>query len=285
MDTNMKNKISNTEYKQKYLKYKKKYLELKKTTHLNKSNNTENDGGGWESLLGPAMNFVKSNPTIAAGLAGTVMSGVSSSSSGLSNIALIGFKTFLSNSPQYQQLVRSGLMTPENEALMLELIKLEISHLADPSFYPIMANLIKNILILAASAETFNPVTIISALASLYSILNTLKAKYPKDFILLTTFLRANKDKIFHQIRARGINYPGLKTQFNMFMNLISVPVPSQNQPQMIQHPQQQMIQHPQQQTIQQPQQQMIQQPQQQMIQQPQQQIIPQPQQQIIPHP
>ena len=266
MDTDIKNQISNLEYKQKYLKYKKKYLELKKTTHFNKSNNIESDGGGWESLLGPAMNFAKSNPAVAAGLAGTVVSGVSNlaSSGGLSNMALMGFKTFLSQSPQYQQLVRAGLMTPENEALMFELIKLEISHLADPSFYPIMANLIKNILILAASAETFNPVAVISALASLYSILNTLKAKYPKDFIILSTFLRTNKDKIFHQIRARGINYPGLETQFNMFMNLISVPVhipvPFQNhQQQMIQYPQQQqMIQYPQQQMIQYPQQQQM---------------------------
>jgi hypothetical protein len=249
----MKNQTSNLEYKQKYFKYKKKYLELKKTIHLNKSDNTESEGGGWESLLGPAMNFAKSNPPVAAGLAGTVVSGVSNltSSGGLSNMALMGFKTFLSQSPQYQQLVRAGLMTPENEALMFELIKLEIFHLADPSFYPIMADLIKNILILAASAETFNPMTVITALASLCSILNTLKAKYPKDFIILSTFLRTNKNKIFHQIKARGVNYPGLETQFNMFMNLISVSVPFQNQQQIIQQPQQQIIQQPQQQIIQ----------------------------------
>lgn len=208
----MENQISNIEYK-------KKYLELKKTIHLN-----DTEGGGWESLLGPAMNFAKSNPKAAAGLAGTVASGVSNlaSSDGLSNMALMGFKTFLSQSPQYQQLVRSGLMTPQNEALMFELIKLEISHLADPSFYPILADLIKNIMILAASAESFNPMTVMSALSSLYSILNTLKEKYPKDFILLTTFFRANKDKIFHQIGSMGMNYPGLKTQFDLFINLIS---------------------------------------------------------------
>lgn len=230
MDTDMKNQISNLEYKEKYFKYKKKYLELKK--NFNTNNGIESDGGGWESLIGPAMKFAKSNPKAAAGIMGTVASGVSNlaSSDGLSNMALMGFKTFLSHSPQYQQLVRTGLMTPQNEAIMFELMKLEISHLSDPSFYPIMVDIIKNIMILAASAETFNPMAVMSALSSLYSILNTLKVKYPKDFILLTTFLRANKDRIFHQIRARGMNYPGLETQFNIFMNLISVPIPPQQQ-------------------------------------------------------
>ena len=123
----MENQISNVEYKKKYFKYKKKYLELKKTIHLNETNKTNNtEGGGWQSLLGPAMNFAKSNPAVAAGLAGSVVSGVSNlaSSDGLSNMALMGFKTFLSQSPQYQQLIRAGLMTPENEALIFELIKL-----------------------------------------------------------------------------------------------------------------------------------------------------------------
>ena len=53
---------NNIEYKKKYLKYKKKYLELKKT------NNKDSEGGGWGNLATSAMNFTKSNPTVAAGI-------------------------------------------------------------------------------------------------------------------------------------------------------------------------------------------------------------------------
>ena len=205
-------------YKKKYFKYKFKYLELK-------HNNIEG-GLGWDTLTKSALNFTKTNPTAAAGIFGTIASNVQQLpdlSSGLSNIALTGFIKYLSQLPEYQQLVKSGLMTPQNEKLMFELIKLEIGHLADPSFYPIMFDLIKNIIILSGSAETFNPVMVLSALSELYNILNVMKEKYPKDFILLSTFLKNNKDKIFSIVSSIGFGYPGMQLQFDMFMRLIEV--------------------------------------------------------------
>lgn len=48
-----------------------------------------------------------------------------------------------------------------------------------------------------------------------------MKIKYPKYFVLLSTFLRANKDKIFYALRSQGMRYPGMETQFNIFMKLI----------------------------------------------------------------
>jgi len=236
--------IQNNEfYKKKYLKYKLKYLELKKSF----DNENMQGGIGWTNLMSYAKNFVKSNPNAAAGLMGNVASGVSNLnlSNGISNIGLIGFKTFLSQSPQYQELVHSGLMTPQNEAIMFELLKLFIGHLADPLFYPIMLNIIKNIMILAGSVETFNIELVLPALNNLYTILNEMKAdiKYQRDFILLTVFLRDNKAKIFNQIKSRGMGFPGFEFAFNRLINLISIPLPQQ---QMYQQPQQ-MYQQPQQ--------------------------------------
>lgn len=201
--------ILNFEYKEKYLKYKNKYLKLKKKI----KSNDEIDGGSWGTLASSALNFAKSNPNLT---------------DGLSNIALIGFKTFLSQSPEYQKLVRSGLITPQNSDLMFQLIKLEISHLADPTFYPIMLRLIKNILILFGSAETLNPITIITSLKDLYSILNELKLKYPQDFILISTFLYTNKNSILNLIGKISSYNPVMRTQLemqlNIFMKLIAVP-------------------------------------------------------------
>lgn len=220
----MEEKEININYKKKYFKYKKKYLDLKKNINIE-------GGGSFSSLANSAFEFAKSNPEFTSSLASGIASNVSdfkfsdlNFSNMLSNVAFIGFKTFLSQSPEFRDLVNSGLMTPENQALMFELLKLNISHLADPSFYPIMLALIKNVLILAGSVQSFNASTVFFALKDLYNILNTLKVKYPKDFILLTTFLRNNKEKIFHQIRKKGILMPGLDIQYELFMKLISVP-------------------------------------------------------------
>jgi hypothetical protein len=213
-------------------------LELKQI--INKSNG----GDIKNTLFNTVSNYAKSNPNAISGMFSNVISNVHnlpSLSSGLSNIAIIGFKTFLAQSPQYRQLQESGLMTPQNEEIMFELLKLEISHLIDPSFYPIILNLIKNIVILAGSAESFNPVMVLSALKELYNILNIMKTKYPKDFYLLSTFLINNKDKIFYQLRSNGMRFPGLETEYNIFLKLISIPMPQeyQQQPQM-NYPQQQ---------------------------------------------
>jgi hypothetical protein len=218
---------NNEFYKKKYLKYKSKYLELKK-------NNDLKGGIGMGSIAKTALNFIKSNPNAAAGIVGSVASNVQNLpnlSSGISNMAFMAFETWLSQLPEYQQMVRSGLITPENKAIMFELIKLFVNHLADPSFYPIMFDIIKNVLILAGSAETLNPLMVISALTELYNILNIMKSKYPKDFILLSTFLRNNRNKIFNMISSRGFfGNQTLKLQFDMFMKLIEI------------NPQQQMI-------------------------------------------
>lgn len=218
----------NVQYKSKYLKYKLKYLELRKKIGLDGLDGLDSEGGGtWDILGKSALSFARSNPKLAAGIVGTIGSigsniqNIPILSSGVENVILTEFKRYLMISPQYQQLVQAGLMTPENQAIMYELVKLEISHLADPSFYPIMFELIKNILILAGSAETFNPITVLAALKNLYRILNTMKIKYPRDFILLSSFLRTNKDKIFYALRSQGMIYPGMEMQYNMFMNLI----------------------------------------------------------------
>ena len=216
----------NVQYKYKYLKYKLKYLELRKIIDLDSKG-----GGNWDTFGKSALSYVSSNynsnSNLASGIVnriGSISSNIPNISSGIENVILTGFKRYFMVSPQYQQLVNSGLMTRENQAIMYELLKLEISHLADPSFYPIMFDLIKNVLILAGSAETFNPIMVLGALKDLYRILNIMKIKYPKDFILLSTFLRTNKDKIFYALRTQGIRYPGMEMQYNMFMNLIYVP-------------------------------------------------------------
>ena len=209
----------NVYYKKKYLKYKSKYLELKK------KNNIEGGLGGLgiDTLAKSAFNFIKSNPNVASEITSLFSSNLPNLLSGLSDITLVKFGTYLSQSPQYQQLVNNGFITPQNELIIFELLKLEISHLADPSFYPLMFDLIKNIVILSGSVETFNPIIVLSALTELYNILNAMKSKYPRDFILLSTFLRNNKDKIFGLISLRGFGFPGMKLQFDMFMKLIEV--------------------------------------------------------------
>ena len=227
----------NVQYKSKYLKYKLKYLELRKKIGLDGLDGLDgfdvldSEGGGtWDTLGKSALSFARTNPKLAAGIVGTIGSigtigsniqNIPNLSSGVENVILTEFKRYFMISPQYQQLVQAGLMTPENQAIMYELVKLEISHLADPSFYPIMFELIKNILILAGSTETFNPITVLAVLKNLYRILNTMKIKYPRDFILLSSFLRTNKDKIFYALRSQGMIYPGMEMQYNMFMNLI----------------------------------------------------------------
>lgn len=216
------------QYKLKYLKYKFKYLKLKKIIDNNNKINDREGGGTWDTFAKSALSFVKSNPKLTSGIAGTVASGVQNipnSSFDLDNIMISGFKTYLMHLPQYQQLVKSGLMTPQNEAMMFELIKLELSHLTDPSFYPIMFDLIKNIII--CSAKTVNPLMVLSALKNLYDILNVMKTKYPKDFIILSTFFKNNKKKIFDAIKSKGIGYPGMEMQLNIFMKLIE---PTQSQ-------------------------------------------------------
>jgi hypothetical protein len=272
----------NDEYKSKYIKYKSKYIELKKKINEGYYNNE--GGGTWDALAKSALDFAKSNPNATAGIIGSVGSMASmasniknlpTTSSGLTDVGITAFKTYLTQLPQYQELVKSGFITPQNEAIMLELIKLEVGHLADPSFYPIMFDLIKNIMILAGSAETFNPTLVMSSMVNLYNVLNTMKTKYPKDFVLLSTFLRNNKSKIFNAIRTRGMRIPGMEAQFNIFMKLIEVN--QTQQPQMIPQQQPQMM--PQQQT-----QQMIPQQQPQMMPQQQtQQMIPQQQPQMMP--
>ena len=209
---------TNEKYKKKYLKYKSKYLKLKKQI-----DNAEG-GGSWDSLTKSAMDFTKSNSNVTSGIVNSIssnMKNIPNISSGLTNAAITSFETYLSHLPQYQELVKSGLMTQQNKEIMYELMKLEVSHLADPTFYPIMFDLIKNILILAGSAESFNPPLVLGALSNLYNILNTMKTKYPQDFILLSTFLRNNKTQIFNAIKTRGFGYPGMEMQFYIFMKLI----------------------------------------------------------------
>jgi hypothetical protein len=215
-----KNIIENNEYyKKKYIKYKLKYLELKKINDIQ-------GGMGWSSVFSSAYNYTKSNPNSISkisNITSNIGSNINNFSSKIYNFGITGFKKYLSLSPQYQILVKNGFITPENEKIIFELLQLEISHLVDPFFYPIMLNLIKNILILAGSVETFNPGLVLSALTELYNILNQMKSRYPKDFILLSTFLRNNKDKIFRTINKNGITFPGMETQFNLFMKLIEI--------------------------------------------------------------
>ena len=243
-------------YYVKYIKYKSKYLNLKKQIELENSYNNKDllYGSGasdiFSKFASSAMDFASKNPELAANIAGTAASTIPSSfnmnSILNSNVALNFLKMQMSRLPPnhplkmlYSDLERNGLLTDHNMSMIIEFVKLGMSHMMDPEFYPILYKVTINTLKLASAAE--NPAMILSAgesIKELYDVLNMLKnnQKYHQDFIILTNFLKENKQKLLPIIGKYGGSY--YKFFYDMFQQAVYVPsnkmnYPQQNIPQM----------------------------------------------------
>lgn len=175
---------SNYKYYKKYLKYKTKYLRLKEQNNLsNKLTYNENEynqigmgmidslksfaGSNMGNMMSMAKNFASGNPSMLMGaLPGNYQN------------LLVEYKQFI---------------TPQNMELFGKLIISTLSHLHDPTFYPMMAKIIKDITMLIGSVET---AAIPMILFNLNKTLAELKVTFPNEFKLLKEFFVSNREKI-----------------------------------------------------------------------------------------
>lgn len=176
-------------YKKKYLKYKIKYLNLK-------------GGNIFGNMLGSFTNMVSMN-----------------SYSNMIPYQNMGIANNYTNI--YTQLLQSGLLTPDNKKIIIQLLSNTATHFLDPTFYPIMISIFEDIILLAGSTETLAIPVILSTIAQLWQNVNLLKMKYPQDFILIRTFLLNNRDKILNLINRYG-NYQINQQIYNFFTFIVS---------------------------------------------------------------
>ncbi len=151
------------DYKNKYIKYKNKYLSLKQS--IDKSNL---DGGfGLSNVMGLA----KMGMNMGMGLGQNMI-------------------------PKEQQQLINQLqhfITPQNTKLLGALVTSLLSHVLDPRYYFIVGSVVKDIMMLVASAGTANPLAV---MFSLNNALFQLKSSFPKEFKLLKKFFYSNRSKI-----------------------------------------------------------------------------------------
>ncbi len=156
--------MNENDYKKKYLKYKTKYLKLKK---LNQ------EGSGF---IDKAFGIAKHIPVY-----GSIISTAQSQFNNFSAVA----------GPQLEMIeLLKKFATPQNSVLLTKLIASFATHLTDPTFYPMIISIGKDIAFLMGSAATANPLFV---MLRLNSTLGTLKSTFPKEFVLLKEFFVSNR--------------------------------------------------------------------------------------------
>lgn len=174
--------LSNDLYKNKYLKYKFKYLKLKQQLELNQIGNGMLDS--FSKMIG-SMGLKTIGSMSSMGLMSMGISKGFGNSSMLTSALPFNQQQSLKELEQF--------ITPENIQLFSKLVVSMLSHLLDPTFYPLLVLLIKDITMLLGSIET---AAIPAILFSLNNTLGQLKKTFPKEFKLLKEFFISNRYKI-----------------------------------------------------------------------------------------